>query len=277
MKNILLLTDFSDNSINAIHYALKLFSGDSCNFFVLHVETANAYLSDDLMAAGNQSIYDSLVKKPKDKLAHLATQLKRKAEQEDFNIEMLIDHDGFIDAIKQVTKAKEIELIVMGTNGVTGAKEVVFGSNTINVIRKVDCPTLAIPEDFIFRPLNDVLLPLDAYDSIGGKAFTDLLKFITRFGKKLHLLRVHPNNENSVESEKDHSHINYFLKESDYEYHVVSNIPMEHVVKSYTQTHDIDLITLLVQKESLFERFFIGSSTTQISNKISVPLLVFHS
>ena len=34
---------------------------------------------------------------------------------------------------------------------------------------------------------------------------------------------------------------------------------------------------LLVQRESLFERFFIGSPTTQISNKISVPLLIFHS
>ena len=65
MKNILLLTDFSDNSINALHYALKLFSGASNNFFVLYVEAANTFLTDDLMAAGNKSIYDSLVKKPK--------------------------------------------------------------------------------------------------------------------------------------------------------------------------------------------------------------------
>jgi nucleotide-binding universal stress UspA family protein len=277
MKNILLLTEFSDNSINAIHYALKLFSGDSCNFFVLHVETANAYLSDDLMAAGNQSIYDSLVKKPKDKLAHLTTQLKRKAEQEDFNIEMLIDHDGFIDAIKQVTKAKEIELIVMGTNGVTGAKEVVFGSNTINVIRKVDCPTLVIPEAFEYQNPEQILLPLDFQDALDSDAFHNVLDYVKNFGKKLHLVRINSDIEDSKESQKDETQINISLDNLDHEYHMVNNIPMPHVVDSYVQINNIDLITLLVQRESLFERFFIGSTTSKISNKLRVPLLVFHS
>lgn len=277
MKNILLLTDFSDNSINAIDYALKLFSGHNCNFYVLHVELSNTYLSDDLMAGGNQSIYDSLVKKSKTKLNTLLKDLKSKSENENFKFEMLIDHDIFTDAIKQVIDAKHIELVVMGTNGVTGAKEVVFGSNTINVIRKVYCPTLVIPEDFEYQTPNQVLLPLDLYDALNGDAFTAVLNFTKRFGKKLHMVRVNPNNEDAAEQRKDKQNIDTLLTDLDFEYHVVTDIPMPHVVDSYVQIHNIDITTLLVQKESLFERFFIGSPTTKISNKLRVPLLVFHS
>lgn len=276
MKNILLLTDFSDNSINALHYALKLFSGASNNFFVLYVEAANTFLTDDLMAAGNKSIYDSLVKKPKNRLKNIVTELEEVSKDENFNFEMLIDHDVFADSVNQVVASKEIDLIVMGTNGVTGAKEVLFGSNTINVIRKVTCPTLVIPEDFTYTSPKEILLPLDLNDSIGGEAFSNLLTFANTYSEKLHLLRIKPNNEVSPEEHSDTEHIEKHLKGINYEYHVVSDTPMDHVVNSYTQTHNIDVIALLVQKESLFERFFTGSSTTEISKKLKVPLLVFH-
>lgn len=277
MKNILLLTDFSSNSIDAINYALKLFSGNQCNFFVLHVELSNTYISDDLMATGNQSIYSALVKKPKTELNHLVEELKNQTNEEDYHFEMIMDYDVFIDAIKQVIEKKHIDLIVMGTNGVTGAKEIVFGSNTINVIRKVNCSTLVVPEGVKYKSPKQILLPLDLFDAIDSEAFTEVLKFTHRFGKKLHLVRIKPNNEDSIEEKKDSENIANLLNNTDYEYRVIDNVPMQHAVTSYTQIHKIDIIHLLVQKESFFERVFTGSSTTDISNKLKVPLLVFHS
>ena len=277
MKNILLLTDFSANSINSMRYALQLFEGHTCNFTVLHVEISTSYISDDLMLAGNQSIYDSLVKKSKHKLAKLITKLESEFKNKDFNFEIIVDHDILTDAIKQVLTSKHIDLIVMGTNGVTGAKEVVFGSNTINVIRKVDCPTLVIPQGFRYRAPKEILLPLDLLDSLSGYAFKNVIKFTKRFSEKLHLLRILPNNEDSNEASMDIENIKTFLKGIAQEYHVIINAPMNYAVDIYTQSHSIDLTTLLVQKESLFERVFIGSPTTKISNNVSVPLLIFHT
>ena len=276
MRNILLLTDFSDNSINAIHYALKLFSRSKVNFFVLHVESTNTFLTDDLMAAGSKSIYDTLVKKPKSRLKKVVSDLEEASKQENFNFEVLIDYDVFADSVNQVVASKDIDLIVMGTNGVTGAKEVIFGSNTINVIRKVACPTLVIPKDFEYTSPKEILLPLDLNDSISGNAFANLLTFAKSYSEKLHLLRVKPNDKVSTKELKDQQHLETYLIGFNFEYHVVSDALMDHVVNSYTQTHNIDLIALLVQKESLFERFFTGSSTTEISKKLKVPLLVFH-
>lgn len=91
----------------------------------------------------------------------------------------------------------------MGTNVITGAKEVVFGSNTINVIRTINCPTLAVPEGFVFRKTNDFFLPLDVQDALSGNAFSSASKFVDRFSKKIHVLRIKPNREKSPEEKKD--------------------------------------------------------------------------
>ena len=61
MKNILLLTDFSKNSINAIRYALNLFENDICTFHILNVRSPSGYVAVDLISADHESIYDTVI------------------------------------------------------------------------------------------------------------------------------------------------------------------------------------------------------------------------
>lgn len=80
MKNILLLTDFSKNSLNAIDYSLNLFKGDKCNFFILHVKSSASYTTDNLIVSGNESIYNIIVKDVIDKLDSIVLDLKNKIQ-----------------------------------------------------------------------------------------------------------------------------------------------------------------------------------------------------
>ena len=276
MKNILLLTDFSKNAENAIRYALQLFEAEICKFYVLHVEKVSSYTTSNLMTMSNSSVYDSVLKESKHKLAKFVSTLELDYKNDNHSFKMLVDYDVMTDAIKQTIDSENIDLLVMGTNGVTGAKEVVFGSNTINVIRKVNSPTLVIPQDFKYRRVKDILLPLDLSDSLSGKAFIELMNFVKKQKSKLHILRIKPHHEESKEEANDEQHIAYFLKDMNYEYHNVNDIPLHYVADCYTQTRSIDMTALLVQREHLFERFFMGSSTTQIGNSVRLPLLILH-
>ena len=47
-KKILLPTDFSENSINAIHYALDMYKHDTCQFYVLNAFSMPSYDVDSL-------------------------------------------------------------------------------------------------------------------------------------------------------------------------------------------------------------------------------------
>jgi nucleotide-binding universal stress UspA family protein len=277
MKSILLLTDFSENSINAMRYALNLFENEFCTFHVLNVKNPSGYTAVDLISAGHETIYDTVIKKSRHKIYKLIVKLENEFENKNFSYDTLVSYNEFVDVINQIKKSKKIDLIVMGTNGVTGAKEIIFGSNTINVLRRVNCPTLVIPEGCTYKLPKEILLPLDTLDSLSGIAFKKLLTFAKNFSKTLHILRIKPNNEISIEEKNDKENINKFLNKLSSKYFNISNIPMHYAVSFYMQTHSIDLISLLVEKESFFERFFTGSSTTEISNSIYKPLLVFHN
>lgn len=277
MKQILLLTDFSENSKNAINYALQLFEKQKCTFHILNTQKPARYTTSDLMLAGNKSVYDSIVKNPKQKLEKLIKTLKSKFQNENHHFDLIVDYDSLTDAINQIIQTKNIELIVMGTNGATGAKEVVFGSNTIQVIRKVNCTTMVIPEGFQFRIPKNVLLPLDLMDSLSSHAFINLLTFVKNLKGKLHFLRIKPNNETCKAEEKDQENINNQLTKTVYTYHKISHVPIHFAIDSYLQTNNIDLMALLVQKETTFERFLSESDTSKISQDLKVPLLIFHS
>jgi nucleotide-binding universal stress UspA family protein len=277
MKQILLLTDFSANSKNAINYGLQLFEKEKCHFYILHIPTKSVYTTSDLITLGNKSIYDSLVDKAKRKLDKFVKILEATSKNEQATFEAIVDYDVLTDSVKQIIASKKIDLIIMGTNGVTGAKEVIFGSNTINVIRKVACTTLVIPKGFKFRKPKEIFLPLDMDDSLNSDAFLNLKTFVKKFNASLNIMRIDEKSENSEIEKTDKKHINKHLIDVPYNYFSVKNASLHQVVKQYLESHKMDMLILLIQKETAFERFFTASATKKISEYLKTPLLIFHS
>ena len=117
MKNILILTDFSDNSWNSITYALALFKNKSCNFYLLN--GVNNYenefeddLSNQLLLVKNKNEKDS--KKEFAKLKDKINNFPLKGNHKFFPI---IAETDIISAARIQIKEKKINLVVIGTNG----------------------------------------------------------------------------------------------------------------------------------------------------------------
>ncbi|MCX7546708.1 universal stress protein [Xanthomarina sp. F1114] len=276
MKHILLLTDFSKNAKNAIYYALEQFNNQKCKFYILHIPTKSVYTTSDLIAGGDKSIYDSLVKQAKLKLDRFINKLKVESKYKNATFESIVDYETLTYSINQIVEKKEIDLIVMGASGATGAKEVIFGSNTINVIRKVDCTTLVIPIDALYKQPKNIFLPLEMSDSLESEAFSKLNNFLEQPELSLHILRLNERNKKSNIEKEDKDSLKATIKSGLYRYHLVRNVPLHYAVDTYLQMHDIDLMTLFVKKKTAFERFFNTSSTKKLSQDLKVPLLIFH-
>ena len=55
MKKILIPTDFSENSWNAIKYAVAFFKKTKCTFYILHIaSTEDVVIDDALFKAENE-------------------------------------------------------------------------------------------------------------------------------------------------------------------------------------------------------------------------------
>ena len=55
MRNILLPTDFSKNSMNAINYALAFLKDQKCKFYILNVQKASSFITDDMMVVNSSN------------------------------------------------------------------------------------------------------------------------------------------------------------------------------------------------------------------------------
>ena len=51
MKQVVLLTDFSENSFQAIIYAMNFFEKEVIRFHILHIKDSRGLMLDDLMTS----------------------------------------------------------------------------------------------------------------------------------------------------------------------------------------------------------------------------------
>lgn len=279
MTRVLLLTDFSDNATQAIHYAFKLWSGQSCKFFMLNVQKTSEFTTDDLITAKpHESIFSSIIADNKAQLAEYIETLKPHIADEDFEIISKVDYDVFTDAVNQAVKACEVDYVVLGTNGATNTAEVIFGSNALQVIRKVDCPTIVVPEGFEFRPLEEVLYTQTEHFSPSTGELLPMTRLLKGRKTIAHLLAIHTPDANDLAgleatlnelSEGELADIQTVIE-------TIEDLPVPQAVDAYEQLHKVDLHVFLVKSESFLKRFLFGSATGQVSHKTRVPLLVLH-
>ena len=263
MQNILLLTDFSKNASNALDYAMQLFSGTTCRFYVLNVQKVSKYITGDLIVSSQASVYDAIVKNPKKSIENLVDDLEKKYRDEDYYFEGICDYDSFISAVKQVVKIKHIDLIVMGTNGVSGVKEAVFGSNTVQIVKTIDLPILIVPEDCSYDKPDKILFINETDNVVNNNITVPLTHLISKNNSQLYVLLTNKTNENS----------NYLFKGINPNYFEVGGERIENIIENFVMGNKIDLVAKVVHTKSFFERIFSSSSTAKITYLSKVPIL----
>ena len=138
MQNILIPTDFSINAVRAADYAISLF-GSSANYKII-----NCYEVPHSGATMLISIADILEKDSLQLLSEEKDRLLGKFGDLGLSIEVKSIMGSPSVAVRKI--ASPNDLIIMGTKGATGLKEVFVGSVASNMLENVPCPVIAIPE-----------------------------------------------------------------------------------------------------------------------------------
>lgn len=275
MKNILLPTDFSKNSKNAIEYSMKLFEGETVTFHILNSQKPTGYITADVLyGAAGDSVYDGILNDNKKELEKLIRHCESQSENENFTFVPKIDFDNIVDAVNQAVSLNNIELIIMGTNGATGAEEVVFGSNTLKLIRKANCPVLAIPEGYVYNKIESVLLSVNYQYELKTDVLGVILDIVRKHDSTLKILEIE---ENNVEVNSPKGNYIDLFKGINIERFCIKNIPSAVAIDAFTQLIPVQLHAMFVERKSLLDRFIFGSETSKISYSSKVPLLIFRN
>ncbi len=274
MRNILLPTDFSVNSKNAIKFAIKFFEGETCTFHILNSQKPSGYLTADVISgAPGNSVYEGVLNDNKKELEKMVQFCESVSVNEDFTFIPKLDFDNIVDAINQAVTLNSTELIAMGTNGATGAEEVVFGSNTLKIIRNVNCPVIAVPTGYAFEKIQSVLLSLNYQNDVTSKELAILLGIVKKHKASLKILEIE---EEKIELVPQKSNQEELFKEITIEHFCIKNLPVPMAINAFEQLIPVQLHVMFVERKKFLDRFIFGSDTSRISYSSRVPLLVLH-
>jgi nucleotide-binding universal stress UspA family protein len=279
MKNILLPTDFSENSWNAIVYALQYFEKSNCSFYLLHVNRLSNFVTGDTPYIPTEETIENLYTIPaKKELRHL---LKRIAKQfpkhKNHKFYSLTDYNFFIESIRKHVIEKNIDMIVMGTKGASGLKKIVVGSNTGDVITKVQCTTLVIPENAKFTKINEVAFPTDFALSYDLRILQPISEILETYNSSLRILHISKKGEKlNLDQQKNKELLEDYFNDDDYTFHFLTNKKIEAAVQCFVESRDTDIIVMVAKNLNYFQRILFLPTVEEISYHTDVPFLVLH-
>lgn len=276
MKNILLPTDFSANSMNAIDYAMHFFENWECTFHILNVEKVSQYTTVDLLtAATSDSIYEGISADNKKLIHQLVKKLSKQYKSQSYTFNGLFDYDDFVSSIKQAVQFHSIDLIIMGSNGATGAEEHIFGSNTLQVIRHVACPTLTIPDHYTYAGVKSALFSTQHCEDFSFEGIKVFKEMLTMHQCKLNVLEL-DDDAIIMSHKKDNDCLKTLFQGYSYTYYCLNTIPGLVAVNTATQLLKVDLHAAFIEKETFLERLLFGSDTSKLVYRTLIPLLFLH-
>lgn len=279
MKNVLIPTDFSKNSLNACDYALQFFKNQTCNFHFLHVVKRNGFSNYDSIHFSNTGIAEKVNLKPvTQKLQNTVQEIRIKNNNEKHRFFTLVDHDYFVDAVRKQIHEKGIDLIVMGTKGSSEINKTPVGSNTTDIITKVKCTTLIIPENSKFKPPKDIVFPSDFTTSYSVQNFEPLLEILERYEASLHALYVNHTKEEPLLTQQEINRA-YFadcFHDINVNFHHLSDKPFDKGIHSFTNDKSIDMIALKAKKLNVFHQIFFRPNVEASAYQTNIPFLILH-
>ena len=277
MKTILLPTDFSSNSLNAIDFAVDIFSDVICKFYILNVQKASSFISDDFRTMSpSTTIYQSLIANTKTAITEIIIK-QESVKNQNHEFEAMVDYDNFVDAINQACLIKGIDLIVMGTKGATGAERVIFGSNAVRVMQRSIAPVLTIPEGCTFNGLDKIAFTSNYLSHYNDDELMPLMELAELYQSKIDVLHLVEEKHLSDEQENNKAFLDSLFRFVNHEFIALEESDIFDMVKSYVDTNNIKLLAMMSRKHSFLERLFTKHNVETFGFKLDIPMLVMEN
>ena len=149
-KNILLATDFSPASKQALEYAASLARRYGSAIYLTHVITVDGYplVSPEYAASSLQKMHVEAQQGFRE--------LLKSGELIELPYKVLIQEGNLWPSIEELIKTYDIDLLVVGTRGVGTVEKVLIGSGAEEIFRKARVPVLTVGPSTAKEPLYEM-------------------------------------------------------------------------------------------------------------------------
>lgn len=277
MKKILVPTDFSSCAVNALNFAVQTAKFCAVEINLLHVVDR----TDSLYGEGPEIVqerYTAVLEEAQKALDQVKASI---AETESLEIRTFLREGEVDEHILGLSEEKGIDLIVMGTFGINGLKDRIWGSKTAGLTGKTSVPVMVIPYDYNWKRPEKILLATSFFEE-DKRVLEPIVNLTHSFKATLHAI---------IFTDEDTADAALFLERgmnmAEYERKLkklldpesiitghLSGSKFEDTLQDYIRNNNIDILAMITYQRSLWDRIFHPSVTRRMSYHTTIPLLV---
>lgn len=264
MKKILVPTDFSPTAENALTYAAHLGKTLEAKIHLLH--------SYELMRKTGMilSIERHIVGEAQ---KDIAEESARATVLSGINTTTNVRKGYNDEVIASEAKKMSSDLVIMGTKGASGMKEVFLGSNTVRAIKYTEAPILVVPDEADYQPIKKVLLAADSNFFSDAKAIEPLKYLLEKTGAQLIVLHVDDGNKEPSPTPFKLLLAEHF-GEGNYEFHEIHKPDIGRAIMEFSYKINADVLCMIHHYRNFLDRLFTSSTTFKTAFHTDMPLLV---
>jgi nucleotide-binding universal stress UspA family protein len=271
MRRLLVPTDFSEQAENALKVAAQLAKKNNSELYILHtlelpLHLANSNESNSLP----EPIYFIKLAEKNFKA------LLEKPYMEGVEVQEAYGHNEIFEDIKEAVEMNDIDLVIMGSHGVSGFKEMFIGSNTEKVVRTSKKPVLVIKNEHDEFNIKDFVFATDFSKEAKG-SIQEAINFAKGVDAKLHLLYVNTPSGFCTTSEvtAKMDAILDGIDDADYTLNIYNENSVEKGILNFAKDSNATLIGMSTHGRKGLSHFFNGSISEDLVNHAQMPVVTF--
>lgn len=274
MKTIIVPTDFSPASTNAMNYAADMALATHASLLLFHVYQVPVSMTEVPVVVVSSE------------------ELKKNSEEKMEEVKKAVEHitsgnlkvytettmGDVVDELEELCKKIQPFAVIMGTKGSSGIERVLFGSTTLTAIRHLTWPVIVTPPGKEYGTgIKKIGFACDFKQVLETTPTNIIKQFVKEFNAELHVLNVdYENRKFSRDTPEQSVLLHTLLEEVSPEYHFINDIDVEDGINFFAETNNLDLVITIPKKHKLLEGLFRPASTRQLVFHSHIPVMCIH-
>jgi len=271
MKPIIVPTDFSAVSLNAVNYAADMASMLGINLNLLHVYAIPLSVGEvpvpvvvarDIEAAATLTIEDL-----RDKL------ITRTGGR--IGIRTEVRPGSVLPEISSYCAQIKPHAVVMGAESTTALERAFFAGKTVEALKRMEYPLIVVPPDVSFKNIRKIGFACDFREVVESVRVKEIKDIVEEFKAELHVLHVTGESFRS-ETVEESGWLQEMLGSLKPNFHFLSGPEIEKELCDFAEKNKLDLLIIIPKKHSLVSRVFQHSHSKRLALHTHLPVMAIH-
>mgnify|MGYP001003464469 CR=1 FL=1 len=274
MKKILVPCDFSEPAIEAFRFAIDV--AEQSNGIVHLVYVAEPPVSSEPILMPYADLEEQLFSDLRSKTAIEFDKITNRYFNEKVKVISEMEFGTPSRKILDYIIKHSIDLVVMGSHGASGLREMLIGSNAEKIVRHATVPVLVI-KNYVNGPIKNIVFP-NTFETDHLEELVMKIKALQNFfNAQLHLVWINtPVNfiSDSIMLERLRSFAKRHMLKN-FTINVYNNISEEGGILKFTKSINADLIAMGTHGRKGIKHLLIGSVAEDVVNHTDTPIWTY--